>query len=128
MKTREDVIEELKPIFEEVLAVDPDEVIPSARFEADLGGESIDLLDFAFRCEKRFGIRLNLQKLIEGDDLKTDPSGRLTPDSVAALKRRLPFLDDPDFQSEPHPARIPKFITVDGLAGLVCEALAQKQT
>ena len=128
MKTADTVIEEIKPILMEVLGVEAAEVTPSARFEADLGGESIDLLDFAFRCEKRFGIRLHFQNLVDGDDLATDEKGLLTPESLALLKARFPWLNYVEFERHPDKKRITKTITVESLAHLVCAALAARAT
>lgn len=90
--TRAEIENALTEILVEVAAVEPEEVIPTANLFHDLGMESIDELDLAFRCEKRFGVRLRLERTISGDDLQYDANGILTPESVEALRRRLPWL------------------------------------
>jgi len=77
----------------EVLAIDPDDAKPSARFFADLGGESIDLLDASFRFEKRFGVKIQFDNILVPEAIKTDGDGRLTRESAAAVHKRLPSLD-----------------------------------
>jgi acyl carrier protein len=127
MRTYEDVMQRLTPILVESLGVEPEEIKPAARFEADLGGESIGLLDFSFRCEKQFGVRLDFQNLVRGEAMEIDSNGRLTPESLSSLKARYPFLDYSEFEKDPRKAAIGSTITVESLAHFVCEAMAAKE-
>jgi acyl carrier protein len=127
MRNNESVVSEITPILTEVLGIDADRVTPSARFEEDLGGSSIDLLDFAFRCQKQFGIRLDFQDLIDPTEIETDASGLLTPESLSRLKERLPFLDYSEFERHPQKTQITRTITVNSLAHFICDALAAKE-
>ena len=47
----------------EALALDDDEVTPSATLMDDLGAESIDLLDILFRIEKSTGVKIEASDL-----------------------------------------------------------------
>lgn len=76
----------------ETLAVEPQEVTPTARLFADLGAESIDVLDLSFRLEKRLGIKVQLEKALADESLKTDSEGRLTPESIAEVQKRFPAM------------------------------------
>src|SRR5262245_25419749 len=127
MKNAQSLMNEITPILTEVLGVDADQVIPNARFEEDLGGESIDLLDFAFRCEKQFGIRMDFQDLIGASEFETGASGLLTGDSLARLKKRVPFLDYSEFELHPQKSLITRTITVHSLAQFVCDALGREK-
>jgi acyl carrier protein len=53
-----DVFAELRAIVVETLGVDEALVTPEAALIEDLGAESIDFIDLAFRVEKAFGIKL----------------------------------------------------------------------
>ena len=53
-----DVLEKVRLICAEVLGVEPVDVTAETSFSADLGGESLDLLDLGFRCERAFGVRV----------------------------------------------------------------------
>lgn len=81
------------------LGVEPDDVVPEARLVADLGAESIDLVDVVFRLEKTFGIRIRDGSIFPRWIVK-DPGfireGRLTDEGFARLKREHPFIDVPD--------------------------------
>lgn len=76
----------------ETLAVEPQEVIPTARLFADLGAESIDVLDLSFRLEKRLGIKVQLEKAFTDESLETDSEGRLTPESIAEVQKKFPAM------------------------------------
>ncbi len=78
----------------ECLGVDADETVPTARFFDDLGGESIDVLDLTFRCERRLGVQVRLRDIATADPSYLDEHGRLTPKGVLAIKQRCPWLDE----------------------------------
>lgn len=118
-----DAIQEL---IVDVLGVEPEEVVPAARWEEDLGGESIDLLDLAYRCEKRWGVRVNFSEMIDPDALATDETGTLTAESLAALRARYPELCYEDFEKNPSTHRMLSLVTVGAIERFVREAIQQK--
>lgn len=75
----------------ECLSIELDEIEPESKFFSDLAGESIDVIDLMFRCERRFGIRIELQSLMT--DLKWGPDGRYTAESVLQLQGAAPEID-----------------------------------
>jgi acyl carrier protein len=85
--------EEVREILMDVLGVDAEELAPSARFFDDLGGESIDVLELSFRCEKHFGVRIQFETMLSPDEDATDGQGRLTAEFLTDLQSRFPFLD-----------------------------------
>ena len=62
----------------------------------DLGAESIDFLDIVFRLEKAFDIKIPRGELFPEDILTNAQyvqNGKVTPDGVEQLKKRMPFAD-----------------------------------
>lgn len=83
----------VREIIAECVGVELEEVTPTARFTDDLGGESIDVIDLAFRLEKAFHIKSPFQALNNDELWERDESGRLTPTAQGLIRTRLPFLD-----------------------------------
>jgi acyl carrier protein len=75
------------------LAVEPEEVQLDAKFFHDLGGESIDLLDFGFRSERRYGIRSPFPRLTGGDGWQFDEQGQLSQVSLQRLETEFPQIN-----------------------------------
>jgi acyl carrier protein len=128
MKTSDTILEEIKPIVADILAVEPEEVRPESRFFEDLGGESIDMLELAFQLEKRYGTPIPVQKIAASDDLVTDTSGRLTDASLAAMRTKYPFLDYSRLEANPLKDRISELFTIEALARFVVAAMNSKSS
>lgn len=77
------------------LGIEPEEIELEARFFHDLGGESIDLLDFGFRSERRYGVRSPFPRLTSGDGWQFDEQGRLSESSLARLQTEFPQINWP---------------------------------
>jgi len=127
MKTVVEVIEEIKPIIVDVLAVEEEEVEPSARLFQDLGAESIDMLDMAFRFDKFYGVKMPVQSIVPQGELFTDQSGRLTDQALSTLKEQAPFLDFSEFEKSPTTDRITEMITVEAVARMVISVLERNE-
>src|SRR5919106_1103974 len=94
MPTKEEVFEKVKTALVDALGVDEEEVVPEATMVGDLGAESIDFLDIVFRLEKSFGIEIPRSELFPEDILTSAEyikDGRVTPNGIAELKKRMPF-------------------------------------
>ncbi len=126
MKDFETILKDVEGIVAEVLALEPEEITPDARFREDLGGESIDFLELSFHCKKHFGIDAGLQKLASPEEFPTQEDGRFTPKAVAKFKNRYPFLDDERFDDDPTPDRVISLFTVENIARLVEASLAEQ--
>ena len=74
--------EALHEMLIDVLGVEGDELVPQARFFEDLGGESIDMLELTFQAERKFGCKVEFQKMVALDELELDPSRSLTERSI----------------------------------------------
>jgi len=128
METCAEVLEEIKTIVADVLAIEPEEVRPDARFFEDLGGESIDMLELTFQLEKRYGTAMPLQRIAAAEDLSTDEAGRLTPPVLDHLKANYPFLDYSGFEQDPVKSRMTELFTIEALARFVVATLSAKET
>src|SRR5512139_299785 len=98
MMTEPEILERLKPLLLEVLSVAPEKIQPGSALVADLGAESIDLLDLSFRIEETFSVTIESNE-IEREATKRLPGGvyekdgRLTGEALAEIRQSLPELD-----------------------------------
>jgi acyl carrier protein len=81
------------------LAVEPEQVTPDTKLLDDLGAESIDFLDIAFRLEQMLPIRIPRDDLIEqleealGEETVVDADRQLTPLGAYLVRERLTGID-----------------------------------
>lgn len=83
----------VREIICECLGVELEEVTPESNFVYDLGGESIDIIDLAFRLEKAFAVKVPFKALGSDALWQRDDSGRLTPAARELFRQALPFID-----------------------------------
>jgi acyl carrier protein len=130
MPSKDEVFAGVKDALIEALAVDDEEVTPTALLEADLGAESIDLLDIVYRLEKAFDIKIERGELVP-EDIVNDTTGKyavdskLTPEGLAEIKKRLPGANFTAFESNPMIASLTTVLTVQDLCNLVEQKLTQ---
>lgn len=93
MNDRDGLFLEVAEVIADVLGIDASEVVPTANFFSDLGGESIDMIDLNFRCQKKFGVTLSFQEILDPKRLETRSDGRIAPAVEAELNSQLPSLD-----------------------------------
>ncbi|MCB9851837.1 MAG: hypothetical protein H6819_01975 [Phycisphaerales bacterium] len=115
MWSDEQLRETLNDMLVEVLAVEPEDLAPDARFFEDLGGESIDVLELTFLAEKRFGRRVEFQRMVAADELDFDQDRRLTEASIAKIGELLPFIDLAQLRRDPRAESLPRLLTVENL-------------
>ncbi len=127
VSTTDPVLEAVREIVADIWSVDIEEVRPSARFCLDFGAESIELLELSWHCEKRFQIKLPIQQLFPAGMLVTDQNGVLTGESLAGLRKELPFLDFDLIADDPRKERLVELFTVEAIAHFVRRALADKE-
>jgi len=104
MPTKEEIFERIRGALVEALGVDEEEVTPEATLVGDLGAESIDFLDIVFRLEKVFNIKIPRGELFPEDVLtnsKYVADGRVTPEGLAELRKRMPFANLDEFAKNP---------------------------
>ncbi len=122
MPTKDEVFKKVQNALVEALGVDDDEVTPTATMVGDLGAESIDFLDIVFRLEKAFGIEIPRAELFPEDILTSAEyvqDGKVTPEGVAELKKRMPFADLTKFAANPVVQDFGNLLTVQDLCNYV---------
>ena len=102
--TQDDIFQKVKATLVDALNRDDDEVTSASRLQADLGAESIDVLDIVFRLEREFGIKIPRGELFPESIFQGDPSlvaaGKITDQGLKELREKMPFAD---------PAELDKF-------------------
>ncbi len=120
--SKEEVFEKVRTALVDALGVDDDEVTPESTIIGDLGAESIDFLDIVFRLEKAFGIEIPRSELTP-EDVLTNPNyvkeGKVTPEGIAEIKRRMPFADLTAFEANPLVQNFGNLLTVNDLCRFV---------
>ena len=120
--SNEEVFEKVRTALVDALGVDDDEVQPESTIIGDLGAESIDFLDIVFRLEKSFGIEIPRSELTP-EDVLTNPTyvqdGKVTPEGIAEIKRRMPFADLSKFEANPVVTEFGNLLTVNDLCRFV---------
>jgi acyl carrier protein len=123
----DNVLQEVREMVADVLALEVDEVQPGDSFVTKLAGDSLGFLELSFKCEKRYGIRLPFQKVIPEEALVADEQGVLTDESTSLLRRELPFLDYSLLGERPLKGRLLELLTVEAIAHLVRRAIGEKE-
>lgn len=102
--SRDEIYSKVQEVLVDALGVDDDEVTPTATLRGDLGAESIDFLDIAFRLEKAFGIKIPRGEMFP-EDLFTNAAyvqdGKITPAGMEEMKKRMPHFDFTELEKDP---------------------------
>ncbi len=118
---RDEIFEKVKGLLVDALSVDEDAVTPTATLSGDLGAESIDYLEIMFKIEKTFGIKIPKGELFpdNSQNLLKDPNfvqnGKVTPQGLAELKRRMPHVDLSRVEADPDINKMSELFTVDAI-------------
>jgi acyl carrier protein len=126
--TRDDILAKVRDVLVDALAVDEDDVTPTASLVKDLGAESIDFLDIVFKLEQAFGFKITQGELFP-ENVAQDPKfvqgGKVTNEGIAALKQRLPHVDFSSWEKDPSLGKVAEVFTVDTLVNFVQKKLGK---
>lgn len=133
MMTEAEIFNRLKPLLTEVLGIPAEKIRTESVLVADLGAESIDLLDLSFRVEEVFDVR------IEGNEIEREAGkrlagglyekdGRLTEAALAEIRAALPELPSAKLVSGLRKMDLPALLTVQFFVRLVARKLAEKES
>ncbi len=125
MPDKQEIFEKVQEILCEALSVDEEEVTPEARLTADLGAESIDFLDIVFRLEKAFDIKIPRGELFPDTLLQDEryvKDGKITPEGMEELRKRMPFADLSPLEENPDVKSLQDVFTVE----MICRFIEQK--
>ena len=126
------IYEKVVYCFAEALGLEDDEVTYDARVIDDLGAESLDLLDIAFRLERTFDIKIPRggieqaaqQSIDDGDPYEID--GVLTRRGLDALIKAMPEVPAEEFAEGLKVSEVGTLFRVATFYRLVVELLAAK--
>ena len=115
--TESDIYRAVQQAVVEALGVEEEEVTPDARLTEDLGAESIDYLDIAFRLEQILGISIRPNEMIVGNFTGDEyvQGSRVTDAGIAELRRRLPHVNFEALEASRDMKDFIKAFTVDTL-------------
>ena len=123
MAAPNEVYTKVTDLLVDALGVEEDAIKPDAALQADLGAESIDFLDIAFRLERAFAIKIPRGELFSERVFelctKIVQGGRATAEDLAALRSQIPFADLSALERDPRLNRIDDLFTVDFLTRYV---------
>jgi acyl carrier protein len=127
-----EILERLKPLLVEVLGVAAEKIRLESVLVADLGAESIDLLDLSFLIEETFNVT------IEGNEIEREASkrlpggvyekdGRLTDEALAEIRKSVPELDASKLVKGMRKLDLPSLLTVQFFVRLISRKLTEKE-
>jgi acyl carrier protein len=123
MPASNEVNARLTRVLVEALGVEEDDIKPSATLQEDLGAESIDFLDIAFRLEREFTIKIRRGELfteaVFQDETQILRDGRVTDEGLAALRAQLPYADFSDLERDRRLKQIHDLFTVGLLSSYI---------
>lgn len=131
MLEQEQIWKRVVDAFCDALGLEADEVQRTSLVIDDLGAESLDFLDIAFRLERAFQIKIprgEIQKEAErqaGEAFEVE--GRLTPAGAAALRDALPEAPQDRITAGFLVRDIPRLFTVETFYNLVVKLLREKE-
>ncbi len=124
---RSEILDKVRELLVDALAVDDDEVTPEATLIGDLGAESIDILDISFKLEQDFGFKIAQGELFP-EGVTKDPDfvqdGVVTEKGLELLKERVPHFNLDTLKADPSVENVAKIFTVDALVTF-CEQKLQ---
>lgn len=129
--TSPEVFEKVRGCFVEALGVEPEEVTLKAKVIDDLGAESLDFLDIAYRLEQGFKIKIPRgdikQKSQEGLGAEAwEKDGLLTEKALTKIREVMPEVDPASVKTGMRAKDIPKLFTVETFYNMVVKLQADK--
>lgn len=127
----EKIWEKVRTAFAEALGLDEDEVTYDARVIGDLGAESLDFLDIAFRLERAFDIKIprgGIEKTAQSGmgDEAYEVAGVLTPLALEKLADAMPEIPRAEFREGLRTSELATLFRVATFYALVVHLLAEK--
>jgi len=124
--TRDEIYAKVKDLLVDALAVDDEDVTPTAR---DLGADSIDFLDIVFKLQQTFGIQIPQGELFPenlSQHANLIKDGKVTPEGIAMIKSKLPHVDFSAWEKDPVAKKLAEVFTVETLVRYVERKIAAK--
>ena len=121
----------VRSAFAEALGLEEDEVAYDAKVIGDLGAESLDFLDIAFRLERAFDIKIprgGIERTAQTDmgDEPYEISGVLTPLALEKLADAMPEIPREELREGLRTSEVATLFRVATFYNLVVHLLAEK--
>ena len=128
--TEQEVFDKLMPLIREVTGARPDQIRMESGLMADLGAESIDLLDLSFLIEETFGVTLEADGFEQqaGEQLgggAYEVDGVLTDAALADLREALPEVPEEKLSRGLKKIELPGVLTVAVFVHLIQRKLSE---
>ncbi len=127
-----EIFEKVRACFVDALGVEPDDVTLKSRVIDDLGAESLDFLDIAYRLEQAFKIKIprgevktKSQEGLAAGDWEKD--GLLTEKALEKIREVMPEVDPTWVKPGLKAKDIPKLFTVETFYNMVVKLLSEKK-
>ena len=123
--------EKVRTAFAEALGLDEDEVTYDSKVIGDLGAESLDFLDIAFRLERAFDIKIprgGIERTAQtgmGDE-PYEVDGVLTPLALEKLAEAMPEIPRAEFREGLRTSEMATLFRVATFYNLVLHLVAEK--
>ena len=126
-----DVFAKVQACFVDALGVEATEVTLKAKVIDDLGAESLDFLDIAYRLEQSFKVKIPRgeikAKSQEGlGSTEWEKDGLLTEKALAKLRELMPEVDPADIKQGLKAKDLPRLFTVETFFNMVLKLQAEK--
>lgn len=125
--THAEVMDRVRDFIVNILALEPEEVLPDKRFRQDLGGESIELLELQFRLTQDLGLNVEFSKVFDRVEMTPDQQGAYGPASIARLHEAYPFLPVDRLPPNPKFEDLLGLFTVRSIGEIVWLAWLEKE-
>lgn len=121
----------VREAFAEALGLDDDEVTLESTVIGELGAESLDFLDIAFRLERSFDIKIPRGGIEDAaregvDDEDYEVDGILTPTALTRLAEAMPEVPAEEFKVGLRTTEVPELFRVATFYNLVVHLMAQR--
>ena len=123
------IFERLTPLIQEVTGVPVGQIKMEHGLMADLGAESLDLLDLSFLIEAQFGITLEADEFERQARLRLpngvyENAGFLTEEALAELRAALPEIDPGRLAAPFRKTELPYILNVAAFVHLIQRKMA----
>ncbi len=121
----------VRTAFAEALGHDEEEITYDAKVIGDLGAESLDFLDIAFRLERAFDIKIprgGIERTAQSSmgDEAYEVAGVLTPLALEKLAEAMPEIPREEFREGLRVSEVGNLFRVATFYNLVIHLLAEK--
>jgi acyl carrier protein len=128
---RQEVFNGVKKCLVAALDIEPEVVTEEARIIADLGADSLDLLDLVFQLEQEFGIKISPREIERRTreklgNVEIEHDGVYTGEMVAELRLAMPEVPDEELPDGLRAAELPRRFRVATMINLVSGLLAEQ--